>query len=201
MTDRQEVDIKILRKDLLGVNLSGGDLEPGTAVGETEIDPVTGLLTRIFWEAEMAQQYRTMKRRGDELFAIVMIDLKKFKKINDKWGHPIGDLVLGAWGSAIKDRFKRKADIEGRYGGDEMIAMMIDYKLTEGKQPEDEENTIHNELVNKVREILSQGKETNEIPTEDIEASVGMAVWDGKESLEGVIKRADERLYRQKELK
>jgi len=200
MSDRQEVDIKRLREDLLGVDLSGGDLDSGTAVGETEIDSVTGLLTRTFCDAVMIQQYKHMKRRGDELFAIVMIDLDEFKFINDTYGHPIGDDVLKAWGSSVLGRF-READIKGRFGGDEIIIMMTDYKSKADKQPQDEEKIIYKDLVKKAREILSQGEKTKDIPPEQIEASVGMAVWDGEESLKEVIDRADKLLYVQKQAK
>lgn len=81
---------------------------------EATRDVLTGLLTRRAWMRRLAQA-----ERGD---AVCLIDLDRFKSVNDGLGHPAGDEVLRSIGSLLDSNF-RDADSCGRYGGDELACL------------------------------------------------------------------------------
>lgn len=176
MADQEDLDITVLRENFLKSDPYKGDLAPGTAISEMMIDPVTGLPPRGLWEAEMRQYYEFVRRVGGN-FAIAMLDLDDFKKINDERGHQAGDAILREFGQAVQARF-RAADIKGRYGGDEVIVLMTGFNLNE-EELEEEERKIAREIEEKIGSGVS----------------LGIAKWNGVETLEDLIKRADERLY------
>ncbi|NLO99605.1 MAG: GGDEF domain-containing protein, partial [Clostridiaceae bacterium] len=62
-------------------------------------------------------------RRSNERFGIIMIDINQFKKINDNWGHSVGDEVLIAHSKILKSSF-RSGEFISRHGGDEFIVIM-----------------------------------------------------------------------------
>lgn len=83
------------------------------------MDLLTGLLNKV--TAEEAIRFELASQNDDEKSALLLIDVDKFKKINDTYGHATGDRVLEQIGAEIRDNFKGK-DICGRFGGDEFIA-------------------------------------------------------------------------------
>lgn len=179
MVDKKDLDIKVLRRDILGENLFAGDLASGTSVGEMSIDLLTGLLPRVLWEAEMKQHYEYARRAGKS-FSVALLDLDKFKNINDNYGHLAGDEMPRKLGKAVEKRF-RAADIKGGYGGDEVIVMLADFS-PDDQELRKEEKAISEFLANQVSNRVS----------------VGIACWNGSETLEEVIKRADKQLYKNK---
>lgn len=174
-TEKQEdLNIPQFREDILKDDPNKGALAEGTSVEELSIDPLTGLLNRGLWEAEMRQEYEH-SLRNNKPFAIAMMDVDNLKLTNDMGGHSAGDELLRKMGEAIRKR-ARLNDILGRFGGDEAISMMCDFEL--------EEEEIGN-LEMRYSEDLSQG---------GVNVSVGIAKWDGKETLDEIIERADDRL-------
>jgi diguanylate cyclase (GGDEF)-like protein len=165
-------------KRILGTERGKKALGVYEIAAEGRTDPMTGLLVRRIWEDEMAAHYRTAERY-QQPFSIVMMDVDDFKRVNDTRGHAAGDLVMQKFGRAILSRF-RKADISGRYGGDEAIVM-----LTVGLNAKDidsEESLMAKDLSR----------------TTGVGVSVGIANWDGHSSLQETIKAADQKLYRNK---
>ncbi|OMH40138.1 hypothetical protein BLW93_06690 [Desulfurobacterium indicum] len=116
-----------------------------------------------------------------------MIDIDYFKRINDTYGHEVGDLVL----KFIVDKIRsliRSSDILVRYGGEEFIIYLP-------------HTTLKDAL--KLAERIRKGIEDMIIDTEDgkkirVTISLGVAERDLGETLEQVIKKADEALYRAK---
>jgi diguanylate cyclase (GGDEF)-like protein len=111
-----------------------------TAEGEQERathlathDALTGLPNRNMLADRFDQIYQNWKRNGTP-FALALIDLDGFKKVNDQHGHDVGDEVL----KAVSSRFSgvlRSTDTITRYGGDEFIALFVNVSNTdEGKQ-------------------------------------------------------------------
>ena len=85
-------------------------------------DPLTGLANRRLFNAQLEHAINTTNRHGDP-FAILFIDLDKFKPVNDTYGHDAGDIVL----STIAERLKevtRDSDHIARVGGDEFIMIL-----------------------------------------------------------------------------
>src|SRR3984957_7451396 len=85
-------------------------------------DGLTGIKTRrFFWEALSAEWKRAS--RSGRPFSVVLIDLDKFKEVNDTMGHFEGDLVLARLGRLLEQK-SRQQNVVARYGGDEFIVLM-----------------------------------------------------------------------------
>jgi len=85
-------------------------------------DGLTGIKTRrFFWEALSAEWKRAS--RSGRPFSVVLIDLDKFKEVNDSMGHFEGDLVLARVGRLLEQK-SRQSNVVARYGGDEFIVLM-----------------------------------------------------------------------------
>lgn len=139
---------------------------------EADHDGLTGLLNRkgIIFYSELLS---ALLRREGKLFSILFVDLDGLKEKNDKYGHKEGDRMIKD-ASAVLKKTSRSSDIVGRWGGDEFVVVL---SLTE-------------ELgVRKVGERIFAA-----LPP-DISLSIGAASWDGKESVEKLIVRADKAMY------
>jgi diguanylate cyclase (GGDEF)-like protein len=85
-------------------------------------DGLTSIKTRrFFWEALMAEWKRAS--RSGRPFSVVLIDLDKFKEVNDTFGHMEGDLVLARVGRLLEQKC-RQSNVVARYGGDEFVILM-----------------------------------------------------------------------------
>ncbi|MGD1216577.1 MAG: diguanylate cyclase, partial [Terriglobales bacterium] len=85
-------------------------------------DGLTGIKTRrFFWEA-LSSEWKRASRSGRP-FSVVLIDLDKFKEVNDSLGHLEGDLVLARVGRLLEQKC-RQSNVVARYGGDEFIILM-----------------------------------------------------------------------------
>ncbi len=110
----------------------------GIAFGNAQLytlaitDELTWLFTvRHFYSRleECALRYKADGRA----FSVLMIDLDHFKRVNDRWGHPVGDAVLREIGNFLR-RSIRFADSGYRYGGDELAVLLPDTDLGTGRQ-------------------------------------------------------------------
>jgi len=89
-----------------------------------ETDPLTWLFNRRHFDRRLeAEANRAL--RAEHLLALLMIDVDRFKQYNDRYGHRVGDLVLKAVASAIKQAV-RLYDVPTRYGGDEFAVILPD---------------------------------------------------------------------------
>ena len=85
-------------------------------------DGLTGIKTRrFFWEA-LSSEWKRASRSGRP-FSVVLVDLDKFKEVNDTLGHLEGDLVLARVGRLLEQKC-RQSNVVARYGGDEFIILM-----------------------------------------------------------------------------
>lgn len=85
-------------------------------------DGLTSIKTRrFFWEALSAEWKRAS--RSGRPFSVVLIDLDKFKEVNDTFGHMEGDLVLARVGRLLEQKC-RQSNVVARYGGDEFVILM-----------------------------------------------------------------------------
>lgn len=80
-------------------------------------DHLTGLYNRGYWELRLIQEFKRYDRY-EQPSSLIMLDIDHFKKINDKYGHTIGDEAIRGVSRAIKEQV-RDLDIAGRYGGEE----------------------------------------------------------------------------------
>jgi diguanylate cyclase (GGDEF)-like protein len=88
------------------------------------VDPLTGLYNRRAGEQRLAAEIARCSRTGNAV-TLLVLDLNKFKQINDTLGHPAGDLVLKEFGAALQKAI-RGSDIAVRTGGDEFLVVLPD---------------------------------------------------------------------------
>jgi diguanylate cyclase len=80
-------------------------------------DHLTGLYNRGYWELRLIQEFKRFDRYN-QASTLIMMDIDHFKKVNDKYGHTVGDDVIRQVSRAVKEQV-RDLDIAGRYGGEE----------------------------------------------------------------------------------
>ena len=88
------------------------------------IDPLTGLFNRRYAERQLRAEVARSQRKGYAL-TLVLFDLNRFKQINDRFGHPVGDLVLKEFGGRLS-KAVREGDIAARLGGDEFLWLLTE---------------------------------------------------------------------------
>jgi diguanylate cyclase (GGDEF)-like protein len=86
-------------------------------------DPLTGLFNRRYLQETLARELSQAVREGQPL-SLVMLDVDRFKELNDLYGHQAGDQVLQAL-SQVLTALTRKGDIVSRYGGDEFLVALV----------------------------------------------------------------------------
>ncbi|MEA3370548.1 MAG: GGDEF domain-containing protein, partial [Campylobacterota bacterium] len=85
-------------------------------------DGMTGLYNRRFLD-EFIDQVMNQAKRENETYSVLMLDVDFFKKVNDTYGHDIGDMVIVEIGKVLKNNI-READLAIRYGGEEFVVML-----------------------------------------------------------------------------
>jgi diguanylate cyclase (GGDEF)-like protein len=85
-------------------------------------DGLTGLINRRHFDERLEHEFaRSMRYRS--MLSCFMLDIDHFKKVNDTWGHPFGDLVIREV-AAVARRVLRDVDVLARYGGEELVALL-----------------------------------------------------------------------------
>ncbi|MEG4943882.1 EAL domain-containing protein [Microcoleus sp. F4-D5] len=152
-------------------------------------DALTGLPNRALFTDRLEHSLRLAQRRKDYLFAVLFLDLDRFKVVNDSLGHAIGDQLLVAIARRL-ETCQRAGDTVARLGGDEFVLLLDDIEGV------NEATNIVNRLQKKITSpILLDGHEVF------ITASIGIALSSG-EYLEptNLLRDADTAMYRAKEL-
>ncbi|HET7182823.1 MAG TPA: GGDEF domain-containing protein [Candidatus Limnocylindrales bacterium] len=147
-------------------------------------DPLTGLPNRRYFE-EFSSLLAQRRRAGDAV-AVLMIDIDKFKVLNDTYGHPIGDQVLKAVADAITTTV-RDHDIPARIGGEEFAVLL------RNAVPE-----VALEVGERVREAVRE-LDLRFIGVPGVSVSIGVAHAEfAEEPIPDLIERADKALLRAK---
>lgn len=95
---------------------------------EARIDNLTGLFNRASFDAELRNAFASALRRATDV-SLVMIDLDHFKSINDRYGHPFGDLLLANVGQIMTEHAPARA-LACRYGGEELALILHEADVT-----------------------------------------------------------------------
>jgi len=152
----------------------------------THIDPVTGLHNRR-WLNDIFVRQIDRCARGRYPVCIAMIDIDRFKSVNDNFGHQAGDLVLAQLGRVMQRQF-RPTDLIARYGGEEFAVLLPETELQEALA------AMERLRLAMERTQTSVAQRT----TVKVTVSVGIAQWQDGWSLGEVLQRADKALYRAK---
>jgi len=94
-------------------------------------DSLTGIKTRRFFLESVQGEWKRASRSGRP-FSVVMVDLDRFKDINDTLGHLEGDLVLARIGRLLEQK-SRQSNVVARYGGDEFVILMPETGLEQAQ--------------------------------------------------------------------
>ncbi|MDP3588040.1 MAG: diguanylate cyclase [Sulfuricurvum sp.] len=146
-------------------------------------DPLTGAANRLYFSMVYSHAINVARRTGKPL-TLIFIDIDHFKKVNDMYGHLVGDVVLKRIAQIVTNRI-RNSDIFSRWGGEEFVLLLPDTSL-------DEAIGVANSLKEAIyfEEFDKAGS---------ITCSFGVAILDESETGEDLLKRADEKLYEAKE--
>ena len=139
------------------------------------LDPLTGVANRRAWEEEIERAMARSLRDASPL-TVALLDLDGFKAYNDDWGHVRGDELLREFAARWREPL-RAVDLLARYGGDEFALLLPGSETEEARS-----------VVQRLRSA------TAAMPP----FSVGLASWDGEESAEALMARADAALYSSK---
>lgn len=144
-----------------------------------ESDSLTGLLNRMAFEKRSSEWLSSDEKHG--ITALLIIDVDDFKQINDTQGHLKGDSALVAVAEAMR-RCLNSADLTGRLGGDEFIALLKGL-------PSAETACAKAAALCKEASLLASDEET------EVHVSIGVAVFENGESFEELYREADAALY------
>ncbi len=159
------------------------EIEVASAVERSEIDPLTKCFNRRKFDQNVKEAV-TLARIAHLPISILMLDIDFFKRINDNYGHDMGDRVLINFTDLIRQQLSAKETLY-RWGGEEFVVLCQAYNLTKAS-----------DLAEKLRKAV----ETSAIcPKQRVTCSVGVATWHDDESDETVFKRMDDALYAAKQ--
>ena len=150
-------------------------------------DELTGLANRRELMRRLDEEVDRARRYGNSL-SLAILDLDRFKDVNDRHGHQVGDRVLRRVGKLLEEQ-TRSPDVAGRYGGEE-------FGLVLPESAAEEAVALSERILERIRDLTFEvdGR------TFGITASVGVAeLRDGEEPTDRLIRTADEALYRAKE--
>jgi diguanylate cyclase len=140
-------------------------------------DPLTGLANRREWDEQLDRELARARRSGDPV-SVALLDLNDFKTFNDAHGHQAGDRLLVEAAAAWQVRL-RDVDLLCRWGGDEFAVLLPDC-------PEPEAQDV----------IARVSPATPNMQT----CAAGIAAWDGKETSDQLVRRADTELSKEKRI-
>jgi diguanylate cyclase (GGDEF)-like protein len=150
------------------------------------VDGLTEVHNKRYF-GEMIEREVSRCRRYGKLFTLVMFDIDHFKKINDTYGHLAGDAVLRKLGGIVRNKVRRD-DIVARTGGEEFAILLPEVGVTGGV-----------EVSGKLRALVEGSQFTFEGTNIAVTISFGVAEWKPEmETVEQIVKAADERLYEAK---
>ena len=95
-------------------------------------DTLTGILNRRGLQNELAQLQKYRFGNSDPAFSILLMDLDRFKNINDRYGHDVGDIALKTL-ATLTSKTIRAGDVFGRYGGEEFLVLLPGTELEEAR--------------------------------------------------------------------
>lgn len=145
-------------------------------------DKLTGLKNRRFFQERLEEQISLFNETGEK-FSLLILDIDHFKKVNDTYGHHVGDEVLVQLAHILTTQ-TREIDIAARYGGEEFVVILPNTDVEESKL-----------LAEKLRHCV----ELTQWKTGTLTVSIGIASFTEHASDTTMVKHADQALYASKE--
>ena len=151
----------------------------------TSLDPLTRVANRAKFEEDLANYIKAHKSTNSKC-SLIVCDLDFFKKVNDTYGHNVGDQALVAFAQTLK-KFVRSRDVVARYGGEEFVIICANCDV-EGAAKRAEEIRMS---LNKTPQAMLDGK--------TMSASFGVSELRANDELTDLFVRADQALYTAKQ--
>jgi diguanylate cyclase (GGDEF)-like protein/PAS domain S-box-containing protein len=150
-------------------------------------DALSGQLNRRAFMERYSQHFASAAEQGADLCAL-MVDIDHFKRVNDNYGHAMGDQVIRLVAEVLGDQFKDVGTV-GRYGGEEFAVVLPGALLPEAQQ-----------LAERARAAISALVKAHSLPMPELTASIGIAARDAQIKTEHeLLELADRALYQAKE--
>jgi diguanylate cyclase len=151
-------------------------------------DTLSGLLNRRGFDRELK---RLAPKDGatDATLALILLDIDHFKRVNDTYGHPLGDRVIAAVGESIRECVGREG-VAARHGGEEFAVLLPSQGIEMAER-----------MAQSIRRRVEQGtirRRNGEAPVGGVTVSAGVAVWCRDHDAASLIERADRALYASK---
>lgn len=149
------------------------------------IDPLTGLFNRRHFVSIADYEY---SKRDKKSLSLILTDIDYFKKINDTYGHEVGDIVLKTVSKFLTKEL-RECDTLSRWGGEEFLFLLPDTKLDQA-----------NEVAERIRQNIEELKIVcSDELTLNITSTFGVAEYQENETFDETLARADQALYKGKD--
>jgi diguanylate cyclase (GGDEF)-like protein len=150
-------------------------------------DSLTGLFNRRYMEETLDRELRRAEREGRAL-SVVMLDVDRFKRVNDSYGHEAGDAVLAALGGLLRG-ICRAGDVACRFGGEEFVLILPAASLPDARRRADEMRAAVRDL-----QVTHDGR-----PLGPVRCSIGVSAFpDHGATVVDLLRAADAALYRAK---
>jgi len=150
-------------------------------------DALTGLANRRNVEERIAWRIA-----HQQMFCVVILDLNRFKLVNDRYGHLAGDILLKQFSQELRANL-RSSDLVGRWSGDEFIGVLDCDLATAQSQIARMRQWVFGEYTLQLSPNAGKARVT-------VDAAVGVAQWKLGETIQAVIERADSAMYEEKKL-
>lgn len=164
-----------------------GEIFQGLTGMEVGRDPLTRALNRRFLPSILSREIG-IANDNDSPLSILVLDVDHFKRVNDQWGHQVGDKVLRQVASILNDHV-RPSDFVFRYGGEEFLVALVETDLTQAGA-----------IAERIRQALADHAfQSGSGQQLRATASIGIAGHEGHPDQDYLIKKADDALYRAKQ--
>lgn len=150
-------------------------------------DPLTGLYNRRGMQS-LSESELSRARRLHQQVAVVLVDIDHFKRVNDSFGHPVGDEVLQAVAGRLRSSL-RNQDVLSRYGGEEFVILLPECCPVMGAT-----------IAERLRLLFDKQPVKTQAGSVNITVSLGIAIGEPlSNNLDDMLERADQALYRAKQ--
>lgn len=182
---RHQIELRLKNAGLLAhvLTLKQENVEL-EAVAST--DSLTGLLLRSAFLQRVIAEIERSRRQGKPL-SVAILDLDHFKKINDTYGHPVGDMVLKTFAAMLLQNL-RTIDIAGRWGGEEFVVLLPETSSADALV-----------VIDRIRVAIGMQAYPAPVSSLKVTLSAGITEFDGKlDNPEDIVGHADKALYEAK---
>ncbi len=149
-------------------------------------DELTGWYNRRYFMEQLIQQ-KALSEREDSDFILCFCDLDHFKRINDKFGHHTGDVVLKKFADILKTSI-REVDYAARFGGEEFVCLLVNTDIKSALK-----------VTERIRESLAKYNFSDIAPSLHATVSIGISNFKQFNTIQETLMNADNRMYRAKE--